>query len=105
MTTTLVVKLLRDIRLALMLVCVLLAGNWLGRWLVAVQDESPLPGLPGPVISPMIFLPALVNVAALVFALSGVTLWLSSRGRFRGRVLGAAVFLVLLQFLVNLVGQ
>ena len=53
----------------------------------------------------MIFLPALGNVAALVFALSGFTIWLSSRGRFRGRVLGAAVFIVLLQFLVNLVGQ
>jgi ABC-2 type transport system permease protein len=81
------------------------AGNWLGRWLVGVQDDGPLPGLPGQIISPMIFLPALANVAALVFALSGCTLWLSARGRFRGRVLSLAVFLVLLQFLVNVIGQ
>ncbi len=81
------------------------AGNWLGRWAVGVHDEGPLLGAPGPLISPMIFLPALVNVAALVFALSGFTLWLSSRGRFRGRVLGGAVFIVLLQFMINLVGQ
>jgi ABC-2 type transport system permease protein len=77
------------------------AGNWLGRWAVGVQDGGP----DSPFISPMIFLPALVNVAALLFALSGFTLWLSARGRFRGRVLGAAVFIVLLQFLINLVGQ
>jgi ABC-2 type transport system permease protein len=81
------------------------AGNWLGRWLVGVQDDGPLPGLPGPIISPMIFLPSLANVAALVFALSGFTMWLSARGRFRGRVLGLAVFLVLLQFLINVIGQ
>src|SRR5262249_45962933 len=33
------------------------------------------------------------------------TLWISSRGRFRGRVLGTAVFVTLLQFLVNVLGQ
>jgi ABC-2 type transport system permease protein len=77
------------------------AGNWLGRWAVGVRENGP----GSPLISPMIFLPALANVAALLFALSGFTLWLSSRGRFRGRVLGAAVFIVLLQFLINLIGQ
>jgi len=77
------------------------AGNWLGRWAVGVRETGP----ESSIISPTIFLPALANVAALIFALSGFTLWLSSRGRFRGRVLGAAVFVVLLQFLVNLVGQ
>ena len=77
------------------------AGNWLGRWAVGVHENGP----DSPLISPMIFLPALANVAALLFALSGFTIWLSSRGRFRGRVLGSAVFTVLLQFLINLVGQ
>jgi ABC-2 type transport system permease protein len=77
------------------------AGNWLGRCVVGVRESGPH----SPLISPMIFLPALANVAALLFALSGFTLWLSSRGRFRGKVLGAAVFIVLLQFLFNLVGQ
>jgi len=92
--------------IAIPILCLSLwGGNWLGRWLVGVQDDGPLPGLPGPIISPMIFLPALANVAALVFALSGFTLWLSARGRFRGRVLSLAVFLVLLQFLINVIGQ
>jgi ABC-2 type transport system permease protein len=77
------------------------AGNWLGWLVVGVHEQGP----DSPVVSPMIFLPALANAAALMFALSGFTLWLSARGRFRGRVLGAAVFIVLLQFLINLVGQ
>ena len=53
----------------------------------------------------LVNVPALANVAALVFALSGFTLWLSAGGRFRGRVLSLAVFLVLLQFLINVIGQ
>jgi ABC-2 type transport system permease protein len=77
------------------------AGNWLGWLVVGVHEKGP----DSPLISPMIFLPALANAAALMFALSGFTLWLSSRGRFRGRVLGAAVFIVLVEFLVNLIGQ
>jgi ABC-2 type transport system permease protein len=44
-------------------------------------------------------------VAALVFAVSGYTLWLSAAGRFRWKVLGIAVFITLLQFLINVVGQ
>jgi len=51
------------------------------------------------------FGPALWNVGALVFAMSGYTMWLSAHGRFRGRVLGLAVLITLLQFLVNVVGQ
>jgi ABC-2 type transport system permease protein len=56
-------------------------------------------------MEPSAFGPALVEVAALLFAVSGYTLWLSARGRFRGRVLGLAVLVTLLQFLVNVVGQ
>jgi len=48
---------------------------------------------------------ALWVVGGLMFALSGFTMWLSAMGRFRWRVLGLAVFLVLVQFLVNLIGQ
>ena len=40
-----------------------------------------------------------------MFAISGYTVWLSAAGRFRWRVLGLAVLLTLLQFLLNLVGQ
>jgi ABC-2 type transport system permease protein len=51
------------------------------------------------------FLPALLAVAGLLFAVSGYTVWLSSCGRFRWRVLGAAVMITLLQFLVNVIAQ
>ncbi len=91
------------------------AGNWLGYWLVgpmrAKVPELDLPiQLPPPDperlrTDPMAFGPALVAVAALMFAVSGLTMWMSSRGRFRWRVLGAAVFFFLVQFLVNLLGQ
>jgi ABC-2 type transport system permease protein len=49
--------------------------------------------------------PGLCNVAALLFAVSGYTMWISARGRFRWRVLGVAVLITLVQFLVNVVGQ
>jgi ABC-2 type transport system permease protein len=80
------------------------AGNWLGVSLVDLREGAGSK-TPEAVINPMMFAPALFNVAALVFALSGFTMWLSARGRFRGRVLGVAVFVTLLQFLVNVVGQ
>jgi ABC-2 type transport system permease protein len=51
------------------------------------------------------FVPALVNVMALVFAVSGLTMMVSAFGRQRGRVLGVAVLVVLVQFLINVIGQ
>jgi ABC-2 type transport system permease protein len=79
---------------------------------VAPQDVQKLP----PVLrreltpeqlrmDPLACAPAVLNVAALLFAVSGYTLLLSAAGRFRGRVLGTAILLTLLQFLVNVVGQ
>lgn len=56
-------------------------------------------------IEPMRFGRALVLVAGLMFAISGYTMWLSAAGRSRWRVLGIAVFITLIQFLVNLLGQ
>ena len=56
-------------------------------------------------IHPMGFLPALPMVAGLLFAVSGYTMWLSSAGRFRWRVMGWAVLITLVQFLVNVLGQ
>jgi ABC-2 type transport system permease protein len=56
-------------------------------------------------LDPWACAPAMLNVAALLCAVSGYTLWLSAAGRFRGRVLGVAVLLTLLQFLVNVIGQ
>jgi ABC-2 type transport system permease protein len=51
------------------------------------------------------FGPGLLSVVALVFAVSGVTMMISAFGRQRGKVLGVAVLVVLLQFLVNVIGQ
>ena len=46
-----------------------------------------------------------MNVRALLLARGGYTMWLSAGGRFRGRVLGIAVLITLLQYLVNVIGQ
>ncbi len=51
------------------------------------------------------FGPSLWAVGGLLFAVSGYTMWLSACGRYRWRVLGLAVFLTLVQFLINVVGQ
>jgi ABC-2 type transport system permease protein len=56
-------------------------------------------------VEPARFGRALPLVGGLIFAVSGYTMWLSAAGRFRWRVLGVAVLVTLLQFLVNLVGQ
>jgi ABC-2 type transport system permease protein len=56
-------------------------------------------------LDPAAFGPALWNVGALVFAVSGYTLWLSAGGRYRWKVMGTAVFITLVQFLINVVGQ
>jgi ABC-2 type transport system permease protein len=81
------------------------AGNWLGAWLVGILEIGAARESSRLLVDPRIFAPALVSVAALLFAVSGYTMWLSSRGRFRGRVLGLAVLITLLQFLINAVGQ
>jgi ABC-2 type transport system permease protein len=76
-------------------------GTWLGTSLVGfVGNASETLA-----VNPWAFGPGLVNVALLVFAISGLTMWVSAGGRFRWRVLGVAVFLALVQFLVNLIGQ
>jgi ABC-2 type transport system permease protein len=80
-------------------------GTWLGTWLVGLlQFQAPV----GPNVlraDPTLFWAALPNIGALMFALSGYTMWLSSRGRSYSRVLGVAILIGLLQFLVNVVGQ
>jgi ABC-2 type transport system permease protein len=48
---------------------------------------------------------ALPAVGGVLFAICGYTMWLSALGRFRWRVLGVAVLVTLLMFLVNLIGQ
>jgi ABC-2 type transport system permease protein len=56
-------------------------------------------------VTPGAFGPSLWNVGGLLFAVSGVTMALSTAGRFRNRVVGIAVLIFLLQFLINVVGQ
>src|SRR5207248_11746919 len=79
--------------------------TWLGTWMVGFLEIGAPLATRELRVDPLIFGPALWNVAVLIFAVSGYTMWLSARGRFRGRVLGLAVLVTLLQFLVNLVGQ
>jgi ABC-2 type transport system permease protein len=56
-------------------------------------------------VHPWQFGAAMPAVAGLLFAMSGATMWLSSLGRYRFRVLGLAVLIGLLMFLVNVLGQ
>jgi ABC-2 type transport system permease protein len=84
---------------------VLCLSMWLGTWAGAGMIGQLGPGSTDSGIDPWRFAPALLNVALLVFAVSGYSLFLSSLGRFRWRVLGLAVVLSLLQFLVNVIGQ
>ncbi|HEY1378916.1 MAG TPA: ABC transporter permease [Gemmataceae bacterium] len=91
------------------------AGTLLGTRLVGpfTPNTEALKAFPFPVavdesllhVDARAFGPALWNVGALLFAISGVTMALSAAGRFRNRVIGVAVLLFLLQFLVNVVGQ
>jgi ABC-2 type transport system permease protein len=77
------------------------AGTWLGAWLMGMigYEDGPLQ------VNPWNFGPALLSTAVFIFAVSGYTLWISALGRNRGRVMGIAVLVTLLQFLINLIGQ
>jgi beta-exotoxin I transport system permease protein len=101
------------------------AGTALGTWAVGPirpekPDLEPPPGLEVLQYLPQesqqaqearlhvdvaAFGPSLWAVGGLLFAISGYTMALSACGRYRWRVLGLAVFLTLVQFLVNVVGQ
>jgi ABC-2 type transport system permease protein len=49
--------------------------------------------------------PALANLAALMFALSGLTLALSAAGRSRWKVIGLGVLVAIVMFVANVLGQ
>lgn len=88
--------------LTIPLVCLSMwAGIWLGAWMVGMLDLAD----PTKRVDPWPFAPGLLNTALLVFAVSGYTMFLSALGRFRNQILGVAVVITLLQFLVNLFGQ
>jgi len=80
-------------------------GTWLGTWLVGILQIGVPSARFEEHVDPLVFGPALWNIAALLFAVGGYTMWLSAAGRFRGRVMGIAVLVTLVQFLVNVIGQ
>jgi ABC-2 type transport system permease protein len=80
-------------------------GNWLGIALAGQLEFGAPAGLGQLRANPFMFLPGLLYVAALAFAVSGYTMALSAAGRFRGKVMGLAVLVTLVQFLVNVIGQ
>lgn len=77
------------------------SGTWFGTWIIGLQD-NPSANLR---VDPYRFWPGLLCMFALTFAVSGYTMWLSARGRFRHRVLGWAILLTLAQFIINIAGQ
>jgi ABC-2 type transport system permease protein len=75
-------------------------GTVVGAWLAGFLGRD------GPQhVDPRDFLPGLLVVALFLFAVSGLTMALSAAGRLRNRVLGLAVLVALVQFLINLIGQ
>jgi ABC-2 type transport system permease protein len=95
-----------------MLCLSLWAGTCMGWWLIGPYQVHPEEfKMPVNVpeewlqVDPTAFGPALWNIGALIFAVCGYTMCLSAAGRFHWRVMGGAVLVTLLQFLVNLLGQ
>jgi len=107
--------LLVDVTVIPILCAALFAGLHFGVWIVgtftvdagvyeALHMKPPNP-LPSYTVNANVVLPGLANMAALLFAVSGYTMWLSAAGRSRTRVLGLAILVTLVQFLVNVIGQ
>src|SRR4029079_11924985 len=67
-----------------------------------MKPPNPLPTY---TVDPAVVRPGMLNAAAPAFAVSGYTMWLSSAGCSRTRVLGLAIMVTLVQFLVNVIGQ
>jgi ABC-2 type transport system permease protein len=80
-------------------------GTWLGTWAFGLLELGAKLDAGVVMVDPWVLAPGLWNVAGLLFAVSGCTMWLSAGGRFRSRVWGLAILITLLQFLVNVIGQ
>jgi len=104
--------------LVIPLICLaILAGTQVGLALVGPFDvdysvldkiKSPIPIPRGPAtleVSAARQGWALLNLAALMFALSGLTMLISSLGRNRWRATGLATFVGVIMFIANVVGQ
>jgi ABC-2 type transport system permease protein len=76
-------------------------GTWCGtRWMGLQSAEKA-----NARVDPYRFIPALLCILALLYAVSGVTMSISAMGRSRARVWGWAVTLFLSMFLINVLGQ
>ena len=76
-------------------------GTYCGTWWMGLQTATN----PMQRVDPFRFLPALLCVVMLLFAVSGLTIAISSMGRSRARVWGWAITLLLVMFLINVFGQ
>lgn len=93
------------------------AGTQFGLWAVgpfavdytAVQKVLPfitVPAAPKVLdVSGRAEFPALANTAALMFALSGITMAVSSLGRSRWKAIGVGVLAAVVMFIINVLGQ
>ena len=76
-------------------------GTYCGSWWMGLQvADDPMHH-----VEPSRFLPGLLFVFAMMFAISGLTMWISAMGRSRARVWGWAVTIFLCMFLINILGQ
>jgi ABC-2 type transport system permease protein len=72
----------------------------------AQRVRGMIPANPDPLpVSGLGELPGLGNTAALIFAISGLTIALSAAGRSRWKVTGYAVLTVVVMFVANTIGQ
>lgn len=70
------------------------------------QIPIPIPANPEPLsVSGLGELPGLSNTAALMFAVSGITIAISAAGRSRWKVTGYAVLILVVMFVANTIGQ
>jgi ABC-2 type transport system permease protein len=81
------------------------AGTWLGIASFGMIDFTAPATTRDMHLNPLLFVPGLLNIAAFLFAVSGITMWVSAAGRFRGRVLGLAILIMLIQFACNVIGE
>ncbi len=76
-------------------------GTWAGAWLTGAADAVQ----PAARIEAGHFMPALLGVGGMLYAVSGLTLWLSASRQSRVRVWGLAMLVLLVLFLLNVVSQ
>jgi ABC-2 type transport system permease protein len=97
--------LLVDVMVIPLLCLAMCAGQTLGVAIFGQIDLAAPPDAHQLRINPFDYVPGFTNAAALVFAVSGLTMPISAAGRFRNRALGIAILVVLCQFLINVIGQ